>query len=129
MYNRGVSIVGIGIDVVDVARLRETLSRTPSFRERCFTPGERAYAERARDSAERFAVRFAAKEAVMKAMGVGLGAFGFHDVEVVRAADGVPTLLITGDAARLADERGVIRWHVSLTHTETTAAAYVIAER
>ena len=129
VYNRGVSIVGIGIDVVDVARMRETLSRTPSFRERCFTPAERAYAERARDPSERFAVRFAAKEAVMKAMGLGLGAFGFYDVEVVRADDGVPGLLISGDAARLADERGITRWHLSLTHTETTAAAYVIAER
>lgn len=129
MYNRGVSIVGIGIDVVDVARMRETLSRTPSLRERCFTPGERAYAERARDPTERLAVRFAAKEAVMKAMGVGLGAFGFHDVEVVRADDGVPSLLISGDAARLADNLGIARWHLSLTHTETTAAAYVIAER
>ncbi len=123
------SIVGIGIDVVDVARMRETIARTPSICERCFTIAERAYAERARDSAERFAVRFAAKEAVMKAMGLGLGAFGFHDVEVVRAADGVPSLLISGDAARLADERGITRWHLSLTHTETTAAAYVIAER
>lgn len=129
MYNRGVSIVGIGIDVVDVARMRETIASTPSLCERCFTVAERAYAELARDSAERFAVRFAAKEAVMKAMGVGLGAFAFHDVEVVRAADGVPTLLITGDAARLANERGITRWHVSLTHTEITAAAYVIAER
>ncbi len=129
MYNRGVSIVGIGIDVVDVARMREILADTPSIRERCFTSAERAYAERARDSAERFAVRFAAKEAVMKAMGLGLGAFGFHDVEVVRAADGVPSLSITGDAARLAAERGITGWHLSLTHTETTAAAYVIAER
>ncbi len=123
------SIVGIGIDVVDVARMRETLSRTPSFRERCFTVGERSYAEKARDPAERFAVRFAAKEAVMKAMGLGLGAFGFYDVEVVRADDGVPSLLVSGNAARLADNLGIVRWHLSLTHTETTAAAYVIAER
>lgn len=129
MYNRGVSIVGIGIDVVDVARMRETLSRTPSFRERCFTVGERAYAEKAHDPAERFAVRFAAKEAVMKAMGLGLGAFGFYDVEVIRADDGVPSLRISGDAARLADNLGIVHWHLSLTHTETTAAAYVIAER
>lgn len=128
MYNRRVSIVGIGIDVVDVARMRDTITRTPSVRDRCFTPGEREYAERARDPAERFAVRFAAKEAVMKAMGLGLGAFGFFDVEVLRADDGVPTLHISGDAARLAAERGITRWHLSLTHTETTAAAYVIAE-
>ena len=129
MYNRRVSIVGIGIDVVDVARMRTTITRTPSFRDRCFTSGEREYAERARDPSERYAVRFAAKEAVMKAMGLGLGAFGFFDVEVTRADDGVPTLLLSGDAALLAAERGITRWHLSLTHTETTAAAYVIAER
>ena len=127
-YNVGVGIVGIGVDAVDVERMRETINRTPSFCERCFTDEERAYAERANDPTERYAVRFAAKEAVMKAMGVGLGAFGFFDVAVARAADGVPSLVITGEAARLAAERGITRWHVSLTHTELIAAAYVIAE-
>lgn len=129
MYNRGVAIVGIGIDVVDVARMRETINRTPSFRDRCFTAGERAYAESANDPAERYAVRFAAKEAVMKAMGLGLGAFGFHDVEVVREESGVPSLRISGEAAAHAERRAITNWHLSLTHTETTAAAYVIAER
>ena len=127
-YNKGMGIVGIGIDAVDVARMRETIGRTPSFRTRCFTDDERDYAERAHDPAERYAVRFAAKEAVMKAMGLGLGAFGFYDVAVARAADGVPSLLISGDAARLAAELGITRWHLSLTHTELIAAAYVIAE-
>ena len=121
-------IVGIGIDAVDVARMRATITRTPSFRSRCFTLDERSYAERAHDPAERYAVRFAAKEAVMKAMGVGLGAFGFYDVAVSRADDGVPSLIITGEAARLAAVRGIARWHLSLTHTELIAAAYVIAE-
>ena len=128
-YNRCVSIVGIGVDAVDVAVMRETIARTPSIVTRCFTESERSYAQRARDPSERFAVRFAAKEAVMKAMGVGLGAFAFYDVEVARAENGVPSLVVTGAAATLAAERGVSRWLVSLTHTELVAIAYVVAER
>jgi holo-[acyl-carrier protein] synthase len=76
-------VIGVGIDAVDVARFRATLQRTPSMRERCFTPGELAYADQRNDPTEPLAARFAAKEALMKALGVGLGAFGFHDVEVV----------------------------------------------
>jgi holo-[acyl-carrier protein] synthase len=127
-YNLVVSIVGIGVDAVDVATMRQTIARTPSFVTRCFTDAERDYAGRAADPAERYAVRFAAKEAVMKAMGVGLGAFGFHDVEVARSDDGVPSLIVSGAAAALAAERGITRWLVSLTHTELVAVAYVVAE-
>lgn len=122
-------IVGIGVDVVDVPRMREVLERTPSFRERTFTEGERADAEKRRDPSERFAARFAAKEAVMKAMGLGLGAFGFYDVETVLAESGRPSLKITGRAAELADEAGITAWHLSLSHTDNTAIAMVIAER
>lgn len=120
-------VVGIGIDLVEVERFRESLARTPSMKERMFTPGERAYADRANDPTERYAVRFAAKEAVMKALGVGLGAFGFHDVEVIRAEDGVPSLGIYGPALALADARGVTGWQLSLTHTTASAGAFVVA--
>ncbi len=95
--------------------------------ERMFTEGERTYALAANDPTERFAVRFAAKEAVMKALGVGLGSFGFHDVEVQRDEGGCPSLLVRGSAERLADERGVTDWQISLTHTATTAGAVVLA--
>jgi len=124
-------IVGIGIDEVDVSRLARSLARTPTLAGRLFTDGERAYAESARPAtaAQRFAARFAAKEAVLKALGVGLGACGFHDIEVVRdAASGAPALALRGPAEVLATGRGVARWHLSLTHTETRAAAYVVAE-
>jgi holo-[acyl-carrier protein] synthase len=121
-------IVGIGVDAVEVPRMRAILERTPSFRERTFTPGECADAEQRHDPSERFAARFAAKEAVMKAMGLGLGAFGFYDVETVLLESGQPQLVITGQAATLAAERGITRWHISLTHTEQTAIAMVIAE-
>lgn len=121
------SVVGIGIDLVDVDRFRTTLQRTPSMVERMFTDGERAYALAANDPTERFAARFAAKEAVMKALGVGLGAFGFHDVEVLRAESGAPSLAVHGPAETLARERGVTAWQLSLTHTATSAGAFVVA--
>ena len=120
-------VVGVGIDLVDVDRFRASLARTPSMVPRMFTEGERSYAEAASDPTERFAVRFAAKEAVMKALGVGLGAFGFHDVEVLRDAGGRPGLGIYGPAELLALERGVIGWQISLTHTATSAGAVVLA--
>ena len=120
-------VVGVGIDLVDVDRFRASLARTPSMRSRMFTEIERAYAERASDPAERYAARFAAKEAVMKALGVGLGAFGFHDVEVRRDDGGRPWLHVAGSASGLAAERGVQAWHLSLTHTATSAGAIVVA--
>jgi holo-[acyl-carrier protein] synthase len=123
------AIVGIGIDVVDVADMRRTLERTPTFRERCFTPDERAYAEKQNDPTERYSVRFAAKEAVMKCMSLGLGAFGFHDCEVTVAEGGAPSLILRGPALELAAERGITNWHITLSHTSTTATAMVIAER
>lgn len=122
------TIVGIGIDAVDVGDMRTTLGRTPSFRERCFTPAERSYAEKQRDPSERYAVRFAAKEAVMKAMGLGLGAFGFFDVETVVADSGAPSLVIVGQALVESNARSITHWHITLTHTKTTAIAQVIAE-
>ncbi|HEY1116133.1 MAG TPA: holo-ACP synthase [Acidimicrobiales bacterium] len=120
-------VLGVGIDLVDVDRFRRSLLRTPSMRERMFTDGERAYAETANDPTERYAARFAAKEAVMKAMGVGLGAFGFHDVEVLRDEGGRPSLRVIGAAELLAVERGVQAWQISLTHTATSAGAVVMA--
>lgn len=120
-------MIGIGVDLVDVDRFRTSLARTPSLVERLFTPGERAYADAARDPAERYAVRFAAKEAAMKALGVGLGAFDWHDVEVVRADSGAPSLQVTGRAAALAVEAGVGSWKLTLAHTHVTAEAIVVA--
>ncbi len=121
-------IVGVGVDAVDVARMREVLQRTASFRERTFTPGERADAEQRADPTERYAARFAAKEAVMKSLGLGLGAFGLHDVETVLEASGAPRLVLHGRAAEIAAERGVSAFHLSLTHTDVVAIAMVVAE-
>jgi holo-[acyl-carrier protein] synthase len=104
------------------------IGRRPALVERLFTETERAYAERSRDPGPRLAVRFAAKEAVLKALGVGIGGAGFRDVEVLRDPEGRPSLALTGRAAALSARRGVRRWHVSLTHTDTVAIASVVAE-
>ncbi|CAN5765928.1 holo-ACP synthase [soil metagenome] len=120
-------MIGIGVDLVDVERLRTTLARTPTLVERLFTPGERAYAEKARDPTERYAARFAAKEAVLKALGVGLGAAEWHDIEVVRAESGAPSLVITGRAAVLAEAAGVREWKLTISHTHVTAEAIAVA--
>lgn len=120
-------MIGIGVDLVEVDRMRAALGRTPTLAARLFTDAERAYADAARDPAERYAVRFAAKEAVMKALGVGIGAVDWHDIEVVRAPSGAPSLVVTGRAAALADAAGVVDWLLTLSHTHRTAEAIAVA--
>ena len=120
-------MIGIGNDLVDIARFRRALERTPTLRERLFTEGERSYADARADPTERYAVRFAAKEAVMKALGVGLGDIQLRDIEVQRAESGAPQIVLHGTAAELAESRGVRRWLVTLSHSETVAQAIVIA--
>jgi holo-[acyl-carrier protein] synthase len=122
------AMIGIGIDVVDIERFRTALQRTPSMRERLFTQVELDYVAPQSDPVPSLAARFAAREAVMKSLGLGLGAFGFHEVWVERAPTGVPSLAFTGRAAELAAEAGVARWHLSLTHSDLVAAAYVVCE-
>ena len=123
-------IVGTGIDLCEVERIEKAMAAPHGerFRERVFTAGEIAYAERKANRAERYAARFAAKEAVLKALGVGIGAAGFREVEVVRGDDGAPGLLLVGRAAALAAARGIRWWHISLTHTDLVAVASVVAE-
>jgi holo-[acyl-carrier protein] synthase len=121
------TVLGIGIDLCEVDRLRQAMARTKGMRTRIFTPGEREYCEKRSDPAERYAVRFAAKEAVLKAMGVGLGACSLRDIEVVSLSSGAPVLALHDSAARLAEEHGVVRWLLSLTHTATLAQATAVA--
>ena len=122
------NIVGIGTDLVEIDRFRLAMQRRARLPERLFSDDERAYAFRHHDPAPRLAARFGAKEAVMKALGVGLGAFKLRDVEVVLQPSGAPELRLHGAAAALAAEQGVGHWHISLTHTALTAQAVVIAE-
>jgi holo-[acyl-carrier protein] synthase len=122
------TVIGVGTDLVEIDRFRLAMSRRGDrFTERLFSDDERRYADRHRDPAPRFAARFAAKEAVMKALGVGLWKFAFRDVEVVRAASGAPSLALRGKAAELATVRGVGSWQLSLSHTDATAIAVALA--
>jgi holo-[acyl-carrier protein] synthase len=121
-------VMGVGTDLVEIERFRLAMSRRGNrFTERLFSDDERRYADRHRDPAPRLAARFAAKEAVMKALGVGLWKFAFRDVEVVRAASGAPSLALRDRAAELATARGVGSWLLSLSHTDATAIAVALA--
>jgi holo-[acyl-carrier protein] synthase len=123
-------IVGLGMDVVDVARIQRILDgpgdRAERFLARCFTPAERAYCDAGRDRATRYAARFAAKEAASKALGAPAG-IAWHDVEVARGA-GPPALVLRGVAAAAADRLGAARRHLTLTHDAGVAAATVVLE-
>jgi holo-[acyl-carrier protein] synthase len=120
-------IVGIGIDVVPVERFAESLRRTPSLRTRLFVADELTTASGAARTPESLAARFAAKEALAKALGAG-GGMLWTDAEVRTDDSGRPTLDVRGTVAARAAERGVIRWHVSLSHDGGVASAVVVAE-
>ena len=120
-------MIGIGTDLVELGRFRRAMERTPGIVERLFTSDERAYAERRGDPTERYAARFAAKEAVLKAMSAGIGECAFREIEVVRAESGAPSVLLHGKAAALATDRGVREWHLTMTHTASLAQAIAVA--
>jgi holo-[acyl-carrier protein] synthase len=123
-------ILGLGMDVVEIARIRRILEgprgRAERFLARCFTPRERAFCEGTRDRASRYAARFAAKEAASKALGTPDG-IGWHDVEVLRDT-GAPALELRGAAAEAARRLAVGRLHLTLTHDGGVAAAVVVLE-
>ncbi len=123
-------LLGTGIDLIEVERIAHSIERFGErFLLRVFTQGEIAYCRRKRNDAESFAARFAAKEAAAKALGTGLN-FGvtWHEFEVGRAATGRPTLEFSGRAREIAEELGVQRVLLTLTHTATTAMAMVVLE-
>jgi holo-[acyl-carrier protein] synthase len=123
-------IVGIGSDVLEVARMeRELRTDGSSFREDVFTPGEIAYCEGKRYPARHFAARFAAKEAVFKALSLdGAGGLRFRNVEVCNDGLGRPRVELSGATRELAESRGVARVFVSLSHTDELATATVVLE-
>jgi holo-[acyl-carrier protein] synthase len=114
-------IVGVGVDVVEVARLGRSLERTPALMDRLFTP-----AEQATEKLESLAARFAAKEAVAKVLGApGLP---WVEAEVVREESGRPALVLHGEVLAAARRLGITRWHLSLSHDGGVATAFVVAE-
>lgn len=123
--------VGLGIDIVEVGRMKSILERTPSFAERVFSPDERAYCDKSAIPATHYALRFAAKEAIVKALGTGFAdGIGVRDIEVVRAKSGRPIAKLSGRALEIANDQGVREVSISLsyTHTDAVACAMVVTD-
>ena len=123
-------IVGIGVDLCEVERMESAIARHGErFLARIYTPAERAYCESKPNRMERFAGRFAAKEAAMKAIGTGWSrGVGWRDFEVMRAASGQPVIVFHGAARSIAEGLGVSRALVSITHIRSLAMAQVVLE-
>src|SRR3954453_23756774 len=124
------SVLGIGVDMVESARIEHSLERfAERFLQRVFTTGEIEYCQSMKFPARHFAARFAAKEAVSKAFGTGIGkAMGWRDIDVHREASGQPFVVLEGGAKQLAAERGISAVWISLSHTEHHAVAAIVIE-
>lgn len=122
-------IRGLGLDIVEVDRIRRAVARWgEAFLSRVLTPAERAGDSDARAAAERLAGRFAAKEAVMKALGLGRRGIGWQEIEITVDPLGKPGVRLTGRAAAVADRLGVRVWRLAISHTRLIAIAQVLAE-
>ena len=124
-------IVGIGVDIVEIERLRETLARQQDrFIRRVFTEAEQKYCAAHRDPVPHYAARFAAKEALFKALGTGWAkGVSWQDAEVIRADTGAPVLVLHGEAEKFSLKLGARTAHLSLTHSNDSAVAVVILEQ
>jgi holo-[acyl-carrier protein] synthase len=124
-------IISIGIDIIEVARIREVLLRTPRFRERVFTTAERAYCDsRGAVASQHYAARFAAKEATLKALQTGWrGGISWQDVEIASRDSGAPYLILHGLVKELFTSSGATTAHLSMSHTSEHAVAEVVLER
>ena len=124
-------IISIGIDIIEVRRVRETIERTPRFAERVFTAAERAYCEsRGAVAAQHYAARFAAKEAALKALQTGWrGGISWQDVEISARESGAPYLIFRGEVLAVFEKFSATATHLSMSHTSEHAIAQVILER
>jgi len=122
-------ILGIGVDIAEVDRIKRSVSNGDHFKKRVFTEVEQNYCDSIKNSAESYAARYAAKEAFFKALGTGWrGELKFTDLEVVNNELGKPLVHLHNEAQRMAKEMGVKSVHISLSHTKETAIAYLILE-
>jgi len=125
------AIIGHGIDIVETSRIKRMIEEHGQhFLNRVFTPAEQQYCNASKKrSLEHYAGRFAAKEAVLKVLGTGWrGGIAWTDVEIVRDEAGKPTVVLTGESARIAEIKGIKQWHISISHIETHATASAIGE-
>ena len=124
------SVLGIGVDLVECARIQHSLDRFGDrFLHRVFTEGEIAYSQSMKFPARHLAARFAAKEAISKAFGTGIGkAMGWKDIDVHKKPSGEPFVVLEGGAKKLASERGVTKVLITLSHTDNHAMAMIVLE-
>jgi holo-[acyl-carrier protein] synthase len=120
-------VAGLGVDIVEIDRMRTALHRRPRITERLFSEAERAYCDARNKPEIHYAMRFAAKEAVLKALGTGFAGMSFRDVEVIRDERGRPVPRLSGRAAEVAEAAGVVEMHLSLSFTHTNAVASAVA--
>jgi holo-[acyl-carrier protein] synthase len=123
-----VDIVGLGVDICEIARMERAISRHPTFRDRVFTPEEIAYCDSKARPAESYAGRFAAREATIKALG-GYRGRRWQDISVTRHPSGAPSVRLDGNAKRRADALGVAEVLITFTHEKTSAVAFAVAVR
>ena len=124
--------VGLGVDIVEIERMKKILERRPRFSEQVFSAEERAYCDKSASPATHYAMRFAAKEAVVKALGTGFSeGIWVHDIEVERAKNGRPSVKLSGRALEVAEEQGIreLSLSMSYTHTDAVACAMAVTER
>lgn len=125
-------ILGHGIDIVETSRVKRLVEEHGHhFLDRCFTPGEQQYCNQMpKRLYEHLAGRFAAKEAVLKVLGTGWrGGIAWTDIEVLKEPSGQPRIKLTGECERIAQQLGIVRWHISISHIETHATASAIGLR
>jgi len=120
-------ILGIGTDIFDIERMKIRLEKQPSFIEGIFTENEIKYCNKFKNKAQRFAARYAAKEAFLKALGTGWrDGITFKDIDIINDSIGKPEIFLSGVAKQIADKLGVTAIHLSMSHTEKLANAFVI---
>ena len=123
-------IFGVGVDIIEVARVEDKLTRTPGLKEKLYTPVEIAYCESKKFPFQHYAARFAAKEAFMKALGTGWArGVKFSEIEVRNLESGQPVMEVYGRARELCLSEGITRFYVSLSHLQTKAVATVVLEK
>jgi holo-[acyl-carrier protein] synthase len=122
------ALASIGVDMLEIARMEKVLARRPSFATRVFTQAERVYCERTARPAQHYAARFAAREAVLKALGTGFSrGIGLADVSVVNNEAGRPEVVLSGRAAEVAQEQGIREIALSISYTHDVAVASAVA--
>lgn len=121
-------IYGIGTDIIEIKRVKKAMTRNPRFLERMFTEQELEYYKRKNMNAQHIAAGFSAKEAVLKALGTGLGGFRWKDIEVLRCAIGKPIVRLGGGVKRFVEDNGIGEIHITISHSKDFATATAVAE-